>query len=501
MRKKNILKNKKILICCCALLILIIIVFSCRNRENVEKKYESTSEFQSIQEIVEYFGSKYINEIDNKKKAEFKKEIYIEFKYNTFENKVSKKEYYDKIINGIVNFLDYENFKIFDEKQQIVIEVKCDNKEKQIKSICINGNYNYFNYMESIYAKENSKETKITEVQDYSELLESAINNNWKYNDINFGTKESEFNKYDIYFDEGIEVRVINRKVYNLIFNKKYQDTIINSITMETSLEQIEDSLGEATFKYDNGDQKVIGYKTSKMYIFFSNDEISIYPVEEYDYEEFSELVTNLKEISDLEDFTNQVTYLWKDYDYYKYDTEVVELRYTLKGIKIGYNIDEKCGILIYNNSKEKLDSDYVFYINEDLVFETEIDRITKREELYEEEDFSAIDLYDEENEIIEINQVSSNEFDFKYHNEYMCFISKNGNYPNSEFTVDSIVKNYFWISDNLFLYTLDYKGIYIYDAIEMKREKIVNVDSEIEIKSFENNILKYNEEQIEIKK
>mgnify|MGYP003298492579 CR=1 FL=1 len=47
--------------------------------------------------------------------------------------------------------------------------------------------------------------------------LNKCIQSNWSYNS-EFGTRESIFQNYYIFFDEGIEVRYIGKEIYNIIF-------------------------------------------------------------------------------------------------------------------------------------------------------------------------------------------------------------------------------------------------------------------------------------------
>ncbi len=67
-----------------------------------------------------------------------------------------------------------------------------------------------------------TKEFKIN-----SPELQSLINNNWVTANASLGTPESKFYKYDVYFDEGYEIRTIQGKTFNIVFNKKYGNDVI----------------------------------------------------------------------------------------------------------------------------------------------------------------------------------------------------------------------------------------------------------------------------------
>ena len=79
--------------------------------------------------------------------------------------------------------------------------------------------------------------------------LNGLINNDWNPSNVNLGSKESTFKKYDIYFEEGIEIRNISKKVFNIVFNEKYKKDVISGIKVGTDLEAIKDRFGDAHYE------------------------------------------------------------------------------------------------------------------------------------------------------------------------------------------------------------------------------------------------------------
>ena len=71
-------------------------------------------------------------------------------------------------------------------------------------------------------------EIKTTDFEITSGVIEECIRNNW--NELNLGRRDSIFNEYYIYFDEGIKVKTINNKIYNVVFDKNYKGNVINSL-------------------------------------------------------------------------------------------------------------------------------------------------------------------------------------------------------------------------------------------------------------------------------
>ena len=57
-----------------------------------------------------------------------------------------------------------------------------------------------------------------------------------------------------------------------------------------------------------------------------------------------------LKGIKNIKDFVNGVTDIWPDYDIYDWGTNYIDLRYTLKGIKIQFNVSNANGMIYDNN-------------------------------------------------------------------------------------------------------------------------------------------------------
>ena len=153
---------------------------------------------------------------------------------------------------------------------------------------------------------------------------------------------------------------------------------------MNTSFNEIINILGTPTF--GNEQDIVIGYKGKDIYVFFSKDEISVYRVEKsYDFKEFEDLISRFNENKNVKTFVSGATDIWPDYDLYTYDSDYVNLQYSLKGIKIQFNITKNHGVIIYNNyigTKENTLKNTYFKLDEDLVYEAEItrDKIVNKE-------------------------------------------------------------------------------------------------------------------------
>ena len=60
-------------------------------------------------------------------------------------------------------------------------------------------------------------DTKIVELDIQSPELQKLIYENWNIRKANFGTEDSSCDEYDIYFDEGIKVRTVAGKAFNIV--------------------------------------------------------------------------------------------------------------------------------------------------------------------------------------------------------------------------------------------------------------------------------------------
>lgn len=321
------------------------------------------------------------------------------------------------------------------------------------------------------------------------------INARWNTSSVNLGSTESTFNKYQIYFDEGYEIRTIQGKVYNIVFNKKYKGKVVEGYKVGENLAEIESTLG-TSYK----DSELLGYRTKDFYIYFSNDEISIYPNCDYDYTEFENLVKEYNEKKDINDFTDKLTDIWPDYDTYNYDEKYVEIFYTLKGVKISFSSYNKEGIQIYENYKGELKentqslTDVYYKLDQNLFMQSEEKRkmqvgMYNDEYLKEEEP-----LHYSEKFVIQINGEGSE-------NTSIRIESKDGEYPKNELDNSIKIAQYVWADDTHLIYSIYEQGIYLYNAETRQTENLLTGTENFEITDYNRNtkVLEYDRKKAKI--
>lgn len=471
------------------LLFLILGIVFVVNSNSKNKNINITSGFNSIQEIVEHYNCNYKNDT-YKENREYPTEVNLVFSKKLYENDTSNEEFFNNIIEDIADFIKYTNFKMIDTENDITIEVVCE-KEK-ISQITINDIEDYFVYMNSqLEVTKYEQIDKISLVPD-ADVLNYLIENDWS-TDANFGTRESIFKNYNIFFDEGTKFRKIGSSIYNVIFSEKYLGPVVNNIQVGAILSAVKDSLGKPAF--EDEDLGVIGYKSNDIYVFFSKNEISIYKNKRYDYKEFWKLADEfLEEDMDFKEFMNELTYIWPDYSEYTYSSDYMFMAYPNRGVEIKLNYDGMSGIILYNNLSDDLQTmkkylnhtEFISRLKLDSVFEAEKHRIQ------DEKDFEqkCIDSEkDEETKSMLFYKYLEKDNADKTVKAY--FPSKNGEYPDRE--LNEPVETYVWIADNYFVYSLYGKGIYVIDVTTGEKTTIAeNGDEAYNIENFRNDILIY---------
>ena len=509
------IKSKKIIIYIILFIFLFIVVCVCGYLLKLEKQkqaevqrteqlkqqvkqYTNVSEFNSIEEVLLYLNSEFISEENSTENSEDSEiDIIVKAKLK-YDASISNKNYYKKLIEYSADACNYKNFCIIDEEKNIKVIVIC-NEAKSILAYYINNEKFYFEKLNSIDNISKAEEKKQITITDTCELLNKIISNNWTTRNIDLGTKESVYNYYDIYFDEGYEIRTINGKIYNIVFTNKYSDNVVNELNTLSTEEEIINKLGTPLFETN----KCKGYITSKYYIFFSKEEISIYPIYDYSTDEIIKIIEKNNGTSDISTYLNEIKQIWKDYDIYKVGSNYEILQYTLKGIAFKYNNTPNQGIVLYNNYKGKIDLEHtledvknkvlelpenVNFVNEDLVFLEELNRINSIIDYSENDNFSGKNIVN----ISKKFKIYQNE-----ETQQISFISINKENANSE--LREKINYGIWQTDYNFIYSISGKGIYMYNAKECRYTTIIEGNNEFKLIQIENNILSYDNTTIEL--
>ncbi|HOZ55141.1 MAG TPA: hypothetical protein PK993_03790 [Clostridia bacterium] len=463
------------------------------------KKYDSIDDFTTLEEVAIYFDCKYVKHESSKTEG-YTVDVYMKIKNKPFSNNVSNKSYYESLFVYCAKVVNYENFIIIDKSNELVIALSCDKENKNIKSFSINGDINYFQTQESIIAKNQYIEIQEINYLVNSNELQQLINKNWIVEDSLFGTKDSIYRNYNIFFDEGISVRKINGKIFNIVFNSNYKNEVVNGLKTTSSKKEIIDKLGNPQFEQN----EIIGYKTENTYIFFNNNEISVYKSDnKFETIEFSDLVSNYIQDKDLVKFTSNLKNIWSDYDLYEYNSNYLILQYSLKGIQICLNYKGNSGINVYTNFKGNIVPNLeientlnnenqlpkeVYFKNENLVFLAEKQRIVNQKEI--KYDLGNVIKNSSNDFIIDIKELENSVY-------AISFVSSNLNKPNRE--LKEYINYGIWKDDENFIYSVKQKGIYNYNVKNNLYSTLITGKQEFNIKKITDNTLEFDNTKIEI--
>lgn len=509
-------KHKKIFIIVAIIILLFLITIIVVNYNKQEKmrrfveqetervkKYSSINDFQTLEEVALYTGCKFIKQVDSKVEN-INTEIYMELPEKLEYGKEYQQEFVLNLIQYSAHVMKYKNFIIIDEKNDVSILVYCNEEKQLVEKYLINGTENYYEKQKNDENIKNFETINPIELQVTSEELNNIISSNWIIREGVLGTVESTYRGYDIYFDEGIQVRKVNGKAFNVIFTDKYSKSIVNSLDVNSTQEQIEKTLGKPQFESGS----LIGYKGKNFYIFFYDKQVSIYRIDNSSKNEFASIVEKNADNQDIKAVISEIKNLWKDYDLYEYNESSVKLQYTLKGVCIKYDSTAQRGIVFYNNytgnaygnialeeivKGEKQLLQNMFIENKDLVFETEKNRVNTLDDTSKNNNNSSSVVLNTSSEFKTYKKVV-NRNDGMYQ---ISFISIDNKYPNSELK-ESINKG-IWYDDYNFVYSVKNKGIFVFNAQTRTYKTIITGNDNYEIKSIDNKLLNYDKTSIEL--
>lgn len=397
-KKKKIIKIV-LIVSIVLFLIILIIANKVAEKKKIEdekenyyanKIYNSIEDFKTVEEVIIYKKAKYIKEEESNVEG-YDVDIYTNLKYPLYTDTENNSLFYKDMIKKIAYVLQYKNFRVIDEEKNIVIAAICDASKKSIVKLYVNGEENYWENRElatnlnRINTQEASRNIVIQ-----SEELKNLIANQWKRNKLKIEITKNKIGDYEIFEEQGLQIRTIYKKVFNIIFTSDYNKEVVNNIKTGTDLKEIIRILGTPTFGEEN--LGLIGYKGEKIYVFFTESKISVYRVEDQ-YEKLDEfiiLIEKFEREKNVKEFVNGITDIWPDYDQYDWDKNYVHLQYTLKGIKIEFNISSNQGITYSSNFTEKIRENltvqdiqnnieklpkYTFFDSEDSVYKLELER------------------------------------------------------------------------------------------------------------------------------
>ena len=497
---KNINDKFKIIgIVSLILLCVIILIINFKSQDSSPRKENNIpiksklsdgyTPYNNLEELLKNYGSQLISN------SETENLLYIKanLKYKLYTEEKSNENYFVRLCNSIAIFSNFRNIELVDEEKNIKIEITCDGS--RIVELKINGDINY--YLNHNSEKNKGLSTNVTDFTIQSPELQKLIDENWNELNVNFGTKESTCNGYNIYFDEGIRCKTVARNIYNVIFTTKYTGQVAGSLSPNSTPEQVENSLGKPTFSKN---KTLYGYLGKSNYLFFDfmDQEISVYPVIKVTKEEenkLKEFIEEMNESSDIKTFASKLTDFWIDYDIYDFDSYYVDLRYTLKGISLSIDSRSlKNGIYVYQNysgNRNIADLDNVYIKDTDFVFEQECER--SNNELLNRLDQG--NFTEEERKEMGVKfAVRSKSISESGNLIGVYLYSRDKEFPDTELERNLEISSWKWYDEYNFIYSVDNDGIYVYNCLTRINTKLESIKDEIYINKIEDDKIIFNE-------
>ena len=361
---KNKAFFKKLILICFSILFILLIIMCVllykvqkKNETNIgvsipEKQdlendvYNNDQVFHNVQEILESYGCKYISEQEEPTTV-----IYLVFGKSLFNSDGSNnRNYYESLINALAKKLIKKNFYLYDEKNSIQINVSCDFENDNI-SYKINNISNYFGTANGDLYQE-IENTEIAQYQyipiSYNVLYNIVQNNMYLIDEL--GEPEGEVGKYKLYQNGTIMSRNFSGKVRNMIFLEGYDGNVFTGVEVGTPLSEIKKLYPNNAF--GSIEEGYLGYRTAELYVFFYENEISVYGYSYYEQKNFEDILEEYLNTNDLNRFTERVTKLWTNYDEFEYDrgNKSLYLTYPSIGVIINIQNNNSKGITICNN-------------------------------------------------------------------------------------------------------------------------------------------------------
>ena len=148
-KKRKVLSKKEKIIIFCAGALAFLIVLSLAlmpTRRNKREKInpediDLNKSLETVQDVVEYLESDFISMEDSKTEG-YDIDIYVNFKYNLYEENISKEPYFQNFYEKIAIVTNFKSFRMIDSSKNITIEVTCTSNG--ISEVKINGDVNYY---------------------------------------------------------------------------------------------------------------------------------------------------------------------------------------------------------------------------------------------------------------------------------------------------------------------------------------------------------------------
>lgn len=335
------------------IILLIVLIGLTTYTITLSKKSNNTIEVTTVSE------PKTVKDVIEKYNCEYQKEekscIELVFCKDLFDEKgKSNESFFNNIIEDLKPFYEQKSYTLLDEKNNIKIYARYNSSTNDY-TIFINDVENFFDTVngESYSSVDTMHISTIANINPTDEILGTLELNSSYFDSIEelLGEGKELDNGYTSYLNGTVRLRLSPIKtVRNIIFSEDYEGNLSNKIKFGASLKDIyaENSANDFGSIADG----YLGYINNDFYIFFYNNETSVYSYTYKYNKDFEELLEDYLKTKDLDTFITRLVNKWKVYDYYEYNpnTKDAYVLFSTRGIEIDIKNNNSKGIKLYSN-------------------------------------------------------------------------------------------------------------------------------------------------------
>ena len=274
----KITKSQKIIsiILICLIIVLLGLIYLSsivieENAENVSVELAS-SQPETLSSILARYDVEYIERNSNK--------IYVKFNFQLYnEDGSSNEKKLNNLLNELMNFFQ-STFYLIDEENDINITVFYSETGNTV--VTINNKTNFFEVTDgkTYYDINNVKIVPSKNIYTTNDILSYLKVGSMRYSEIIEQLGEPigiDENGYYLFDDGNIKVSKYesSNMVRNIVYSEKYLNQFVSKISDNYSIDKVYQEYGNPSFGGLN--EGFLGYRNSDFYLFFYNDDISVY--------------------------------------------------------------------------------------------------------------------------------------------------------------------------------------------------------------------------------
>lgn len=428
----------------------------------------------------------------------------------TIENEYRMTETIEKIA-GLNSWRDLE---MVDAAAGVRIQVICDRQYGMVDEVIINGDRNFFVRLAQKNAAESYIYTEPLAFKQEGKLLGLLKNAGWKRKGLEkgLGKSDSFFDGYAIYFERGINVKYSRDRVYNLVLNARYKETVLNGINFSAARDKVVETLGAPQFKDDS--RELYGYKTTGYYIFLTGKdrlkEISIYFRDtKYSSDTLARLLDKYgsgEAGMDVYSFAADLREEWPDYDLSYDERGGMGVSYDSIGVSVNNWYEDRGGpfITVYSNfegaiapslelpGKTEGLKDYsndllLLRLDADSIFEAEKRRLDRADHISGRRQEEGAVSPDGKTRVLKNDEGT-------YETAGLYLLSTDRSKPDVEIHTGYFTGKVLWLDSRYFIYEVIMSGIFIYDAENNKAGEFLlsepDKNKDYELESYEEGLV-----------